>query len=174
MRILLHHADRIWYRATRRTRIAEELGEREGEMHDCAVLFCCIEKLDEMNPGHVIESAKENILERLGRLKVSRVMLFPYAHLTSTLGSPEVALLILDGLLQGLRSEGLEVQRAPFGWYKEYELKNKGHPLADLSMTLCPYEGRECDFLCPYCYNPLRSGDVVQARRGEGAAAPPE
>ena len=48
------------------------------------------------------------------------------------------------------------VKRAPFGWYKQFEIRAKGHPLADLSMTICPYEGTECDFTCPYCHHPSR------------------
>lgn len=165
MRILLIHADWIRYKVTRRTHIAEELGIREDEMQDCVVLFCCIEKLDEINPPQVIGSAKNGILLRLEKLKATRVMIFPYAHLTSTLSSPEIALMILQGLERDLRHEGLEVKRAPFGWYKEFELKNKGHPLADLSMSICPYEGRECDFQCPYCHNPIKVGDVMSEEK---------
>ncbi len=79
---------------------------------------------------------------------------------------------ILRGLEIGLESEGIEVKRAPFGWYKEFEMKSKGHPLADLSMTICPYEGRECDFQCPYCHNPIRVSDIGPGDNptGEGHA----
>jgi threonyl-tRNA synthetase len=52
------------------------------------------------------------------------------------------------------------VKRAPFGWYKQFEIRAKGHPLADLSMTICPYEGTECDFTCPYCHHPFKGADA--------------
>jgi threonyl-tRNA synthetase len=157
VRILSIHADYIRYKATKKTRCAEEISRKADTMDDCVVLFACVEKLDEINPAVVISSAEKSVRERLDKLKVRRVMVFPYAHLTSALGSPSTALAILKGLEDALLSSGLEVKRAPFGWYKEFELKNKGHPLADLSMTICPYEGRPCDFECPYCHNPIRT-----------------
>jgi threonyl-tRNA synthetase len=27
-------------------------------------------------------------------------------------------------------------------------------------MTICPYEGTECDFTCPYCHHPFREADA--------------
>lgn len=166
MRILSIHADRVWYRATKKTKMAEPADIPEDRMEECVVLFCCVEKLDEKNPDHVIESARRNVMARLARLKVSQVMIYPYAHLTSTLGSPECALCILKGLETSLRAESITVRRAPFGWYKEFEIHGKGHPLADLSMTICPYEGTECDFTCPYCHHPIKEADVKPACAG--------
>ena len=165
MRILSIHASRVWYHATQKTKEAEPHGTRDDEMRDCVVLFCCVEKLDEKNPLSVIENAKKNVIARLSRLKVNKVMIYPYAHLTSTLGSPDCALCILKGLEEALRSDNIDVKRAPFGWYKEFEIHGKGHPLADLSMTICPYEGTECDFTCPYCHHPFREADAVQVCR---------
>jgi len=166
MRILSIHASRMWYHATRKTKIAESTDILEDTMEECVVLYCCVEKLDEKNPEHVIESARRSILHRLSKLKVTRVMIYPYAHLTSTLGSPAVALTILQGLEDSLRGASLEVKRAPFGWYKEFEIRGKGHPLADLSMTICPYEGTECDFACPYCHHPIKEADMKPACAG--------
>ena len=110
-------------------------------MEECVVLFCCVEKLDEKNPAHVIESAKQSVLLRLEKLKVERILIYPYAHLTSTLGYPAVSFEILKGLEVALKDAGITVKRAPFGWYKRFEIRGKGHPLADLSMTICPYRG---------------------------------
>ncbi|HTY53517.1 MAG TPA: threonyl-tRNA synthetase editing domain-containing protein [Methanomicrobiales archaeon] len=166
MRILAIHATRMEYRATQRTRMAEPDPVREDAMEEGVVLFCCVEKLDERNPGYVAEHAAQDVMDRLGKLKVARVMIFPYAHLANTLARPEVALAVLAGLADQLRARGIEVRRAPFGWYKEFTIHSKGHPLADLSMTICPYEGVECDFQCPYCHNPLREGDIAAALTG--------
>ncbi|HVP94951.1 MAG TPA: threonyl-tRNA synthetase editing domain-containing protein [Methanoregulaceae archaeon] len=160
MRILSVHSDLIKYRATKKTPAAEEILVRKDEMQDCVVLFCSVEQMDEKNPDYVVLSATRNIMQRLAWLKVNRVMVFPYAHLTSTLSSPKTALAVLTGLADRLKGNGVEVRRAPFGWYKEFEIKSKGHPLADLSMTICPYEGCECDFNCPYCNNPIRTADL--------------
>lgn len=174
MRILSIHATRVWYHATQKTKMAETGGTLDDEMENCVVLFCCVEKLDEKNPDLVIGNGVKNVLARLARLKVDRVMIYPYAHLTSSLGSPDCALCILKGLEAKLRDEGIAVKRAPFGWYKEFGIHGKGHPLADLSMTICPYEGSECDFSCPYCHHPIKESDVRKpcALAGECAACP--
>jgi threonyl-tRNA synthetase len=161
MRILAIHADRISWKANRKTKFAEEIvGSKADEMTNCVVLFSSVEKLDENDPAKVIESATHDVLHRLRQVKVDRVVIFPYAHLTSTLSRPDIALQVLKGLEERLKSHGLDVKRAPFGWYKEYDIKSTGHPLSELSMTICPYEGGNCDFLCPYCANPIKVKDL--------------
>ena len=161
MRILSIHASRIWYHATQKTKKAEPAQRTEDTMTECVVLFCCVEKLDEKNPEKVTAGAHQSVLQQLEKLKVRKVLIYPYAHLTSSLGSPQTALSILQGLEEALAREHIEVKRAPFGWYKEFEIRGKGHPLADLSMTICPYEGTECDFTCPYCHHPFKEADAV-------------
>jgi len=167
MRILAIHADRMSYKANRKTRFAEEISVKEDALDDCVVLLSSVEKLDEVNPALVAESAGKEVLLWLDKLKATRVMIFPFAHLTSTLSSPEVALTVLKSLEAGLKDAGVEVHRAPFGWYKEYDIKSKGHPLAERSMVICPYEGQACDFHCPYCENPIELRDMkdVEAER---------
>jgi threonyl-tRNA synthetase len=160
MRILAIHADRMSYKANRKTKFAEEITAKEDAIDDCLVLLSSVEKLDEVNPGLVAESAKKEVLLWLGKLKATRVMIFPFAHLTSTLSTPGVALVVLKSLEAGLKGAGIEVHRAPFGWYKEYDIKSKGHPLAERSMVICPYEGQACDFHCPYCENPIELRDM--------------
>ncbi len=166
MRILSIHASSMWYHATQKTKMAEPLTVREDRMEECVVLFCCVEKLDEKDPDQVVRGASSGVLERLGKLKVSRVMIYPYAHLASSLGQPGVALGILKGLETSLKESSIEVRRAPFGWYKEFEIRGKGHPLADLSMTICPYDGLERDFSCPYCNQPIMNSDLSGVNRG--------
>lgn len=173
MRILSIHASRMWYHATQKTKMAEPDCKGEDEMDNCVVLFCCVEKLDERNPALVIGNAKKNIMTRLSGLKVDKVVIYPYAHLTSTLGSPDCALGILKGLEESLRAESVDVKRAPFGWYKEFEIHGKGHPLADLSMTICPYEGTECDLTCPYCHHPFHQADAEHVCAGPACAKKP-
>ena len=173
MRILSIHATSMWYHATQKTKMAEPATTREDRMEECVVLFCCVEKLDEKNPDNVIASAVKNVRKRLKTLGVNRVLIYPYAHLTSSLGSPQVALAILTGLDDALSAESVEVKRAPFGWYKEFEIRGKGHPLADLSMTICPYEGTECDFTCPYCHHPFKEADAVHVcQQSAGCSRP--
>ncbi len=75
-------------------------------MDDYLVVFSSVEKLDELNANGVAEAAKNSIVDMLGKLKENRVMLFPFAHLTSTLSSPHVALEILMSLEASLKNDG--------------------------------------------------------------------
>ena len=132
-------------------------------MDDCLVVFSSVEKLDELDANRVADAAKNSIVDVLSRLKEDRVMLFPFAHLTSTLSSPQIALRILQSLEYSLKKDGYTVKRAPFGWNKKFDIKSKGHPLAVLSKVICPYGKMECDFLCPYCTNPIKIQDISSA-----------
>ncbi|OYT63306.1 threonine--tRNA ligase [Methanosarcinales archaeon ex4484_138] len=78
------------------------------------------------------------------KLGVGRVVLYPYAHLSSDLSSHDVAVSVLKGLETGLDSD-FEVMRAPFGWYKGFTLKCKGHPLSELSRTIRPSSDVGCE-----------------------------
>src|SRR3989344_1040298 len=103
----------------------------EGESKDCLVVLIAVEKEDG------IETAKElvkNIKDISSQVKTSNIVLYPYAHLSSNLGKPEEAIKILDDTAKNLK--GFKVVRAPFGYYKEFELKVKGHPLSELSREI--------------------------------------
>ncbi len=148
MKILGIHADRVWYKVTKKTKIAEPDPVREDEMLNGVLLFCCVEKSDEVNPELTVTATVESILVRLGRLKAQRVMLFPYAHLASELGCPGISQWILKMIQGKLIAEGVDTKRAAFGWYKEFEIKSKGHPMADFSMSVCPFIGGTCEGEC--------------------------
>ncbi len=161
MKILSIHADKISYKAKMKTKIAEPTDKREDAMEQCMVFFSCVEKQDETNPRKVVEAAKESIIKRLDQVKVSDMMIFPYAHLAPALGSPDVALWILKELESALSAEGYNVNRAPFGWYKEFELKAKGHPMAEQCLSISPNEKEKGDILCPHCNNPIKVAELL-------------
>src|SRR6185369_14422069 len=64
-------------------------------------------------------------------VKCDQVLIYPYAHLSSNLASPKIALQILQSLELGVRKSFPIVARAPFGWTKSFNIKVKGHPLAE-------------------------------------------
>ena len=59
MRILAIHADRMSYKANRKTKFAEEIEAKEDSLEDCIVLLSSVEKLDEVNPWLVARIGKE-------------------------------------------------------------------------------------------------------------------
>ena len=156
MKLLFIHVDRIWYKAKRGTKFAEEISEndREGSMNDCIVAFSCVETYDEAKPDETIASIKDEIIKVADKMKLKSIVIFPFAHLSQSLSHPEVALKILKGVESSLKESGFEVKRVPFGWSNEFEMKSKGHPMAVLSRTVCPMS-EECNKKCPYCSGPL-------------------
>src|SRR5713101_8450042 len=139
LRLLLIHADRFEYETKEKAvKNPEPIQEsaRKGELKDGLVVFCTIEKPDEAEPTSVAENAANSIEEVLGWIKSKRVMIYPYAHLSTNLASGDSALKVLKTLEQDLSNRGYEVSRSPFGWYKSFTITAKGHPLSELSRTI--------------------------------------
>lgn len=135
MRILFIHADRFEYEATEKTKYAEEATAEElkGSFGDSLVCFISAEKGDEADSVAIARKAAVEIEDVATHLKETQVVLYPYAHLSSSLARPEKAREIFERLEEAVRERDLEVHRSPFGWYKAFDLAAKGHPLSELS-----------------------------------------
>ena len=132
MRILTLHCDYIKFKPVKKAlKSAEELkSKEEQEVKEPLVVLTAIEKGDnEESVKELVESVKKTA----GEVKAKNIVLYPYAHLSSNLAAPEIALKFLIMAEEELKKTGLKVTRAPFGYYKEFELKCKGHPLSELS-----------------------------------------
>jgi threonyl-tRNA synthetase len=139
MRLLLVHADRFEYEAREKAvKEPEPLDEshKKGALENGLVVFSTVEKNDEQEPEQIATNAASSIEEVLGWLKTRKVMVYPYAHLSTSLASREPAISILKGLEEKLAQKGYEVSRSPFGWYKSFTITAKGHPLSELSRTI--------------------------------------
>jgi threonyl-tRNA synthetase len=139
MRLLLVHADRFEYEAREKAvKEPEPLDEshKRGSLENGLVVFSTVEKNDEQDPEQIAANAASSIEEVLGWLKTKKVMVYPYAHLSTNLASREPAILILKALEEKLAQKGYEVSRSPFGWYKSFTITAKGHPLSELSRTI--------------------------------------
>ncbi|MEM0042569.1 MAG: threonine--tRNA ligase [Thermofilaceae archaeon] len=146
MRLLLIHAERFEYEVRQRAlEEAEELGEGggRGRVENALVCFVTVEGVDEANLAWVVSRAADEIEGVAQKLAVKRVVIYPYAHLSSDLAKPAVALKALKELASALEGRGFEVSRAPFGWYKRFTISCVGHPLAELSRTIRPAEAVE-------------------------------
>jgi len=111
----------------------EELSEerkKEIVVKDPLVILTAVEKGDN---DKVVKEMIASVKKTAGEVKAERIVLYPYAHLSSNLSDPTTALEYLAEAENVLKKEGFEVTRAPFGYYKEFELKCKGHPLSELS-----------------------------------------
>ena len=142
MRVLLIHSDYLKYKTKNKSPIAEEIEEikKEGIFEESLVVFTAVEKEDEKNPNAVIENLIAEIKKVNSQVKAENIVLYPYAHLSSSLSSPDSAIAILKEVESTLIHEGFDTFRVPFGWYKSFEISCKGHPLSELSRTIVSEE----------------------------------
>jgi threonyl-tRNA synthetase len=113
--------------------------EKEREIKEPLVILTAVEKQDEKSED-IVERLIKEIIDISKQVGSKNIVLYPYAHLSSQLASPNFAKMILIKAEEELRKQKFQVARAPFGYYKEFELKCKGHPLAELSREI-NYEG---------------------------------
>jgi len=136
MRILQLHSNYIVYTPVKKEiSIAEEASKEEHRVEEVVVLFTSIEAGDDS------ATAKKAIDEAhafLHNLKVNRILLYPFAHLSSNLSKPSEALKLIKEMEAHAKEAGIETYRAPFGWTKQFTLSIKGHPLAEQSRSYAP------------------------------------
>ncbi|MBW1743242.1 MAG: threonine--tRNA ligase, partial [Deltaproteobacteria bacterium] len=146
MRILLIHADKFSFRVTGETSVAmpselEKAGS-EGEAPECLVAFMAAEKGDDADVDSVVAQVTKEVLSLANQVGVSHLVVYPYAHLSSTLSSPRVAVRLLDEVCKQLQGQNsFQILRAPFGYYKSFDIVCKGHPLSELAKTIAPGKG---------------------------------
>ena len=138
MRVLLIHSDHLKYKTKNKTPIAEEIEKEKenGEFSEALVVFTAVEKEDEKNPAGVVNNLINEIKSVNEQINAEQIVLYPYAHLSSSLSSPKAAIEILKMAENELSLGGMEVSRVPFGWYKSFEISCKGHPLSELSRSI--------------------------------------
>ena len=139
MRILQLHCDKIEYTPTEKEiKSAEETDLATRKFDEVVVAFVAVEEGDDSS---VAKKAIQEISESMNKVGCKKLLLYPYAHLSSKLASPNSALNVLKEM-QSL-AQGLDVSRAPFGWTKSFTIQVKGHPLAETSKIITPKDEDE-------------------------------
>jgi threonyl-tRNA synthetase len=139
MRVLQLHCDNISYEPTKKEiQSAEEIDPKSVSIDEVVVCFTAIEKDDTED---IAKDAIAQIQESMKKIGCTKLLLYPYAHLSSNLASPSTALSLLKVMQND--THGLEVSRAPFGWTKSYSIKVKGHPLAESSKVITSNSKKE-------------------------------
>ena len=129
MRILQLHCDSIEYTPTKKEiKSAEEIEPKTTRIEEVVVCFTAVEKEDDSD---VAANAMIEIQETMKKIGCNKLLLYPYAHLSSNLASPGTGLKILKEMQE--ICTGIEVTHAPFGWTKAFSIQVKGHPLAESS-----------------------------------------
>ncbi len=139
MRILQLHCDNISYEATKKEiKSAEDIEPKPVSIDEVVVCFVAVENGDD---DDVALDAISQVKESMEKIGCKKLLLYPYAHLSSDLAAPSTALSLLK--LMESESNDLEVSRAPFGWTKSYNVKVKGHPLAESSKVITASDKKE-------------------------------
>ena len=132
MRVLQLHCSDFGYQVRKETPVAEQPPDpKEERLEDVLACLICFEKKDESKVEELIERFVENVKVDVSRIGCKHVLLYPYAHLSKSLGSARLAKRFLTRLKENLIEEGIETHKSPFGWYKAFNLSCIGHPLAE-------------------------------------------
>ncbi len=143
MRILQQHSNFIEYKPVKKeAAIVEKAEKKPQRLEEIVVLFTSVEEEDNES---VAENAIAEIKNSLQKLKVNRVLIYPYAHLSSNLAKPRKALGVLKAMEKRARDSGIETYRTPFGWCKQFSLSIKGHPLAEQLHIISSAEEKDKD-----------------------------
>jgi len=136
MKTLNLHVDYIKWQALKKAlKSIPDLNEKQKEpqeVKEALVVLTAVEKKD-TNTDKLIQKLVEDVKNISAQINTKNIVLYPYAHLSKDLSSPELAITTLDEAEKALKKEKFTVHRAPFGYYKTFELKVKGHPLSELS-----------------------------------------
>jgi threonyl-tRNA synthetase len=136
MRILSVHADYMEVEPLKKAIKAAEPVEREKKRYDeVLVVFTSVEKGDE-NVGAIAQKLVKEVSSISEQVKTKNILLYPLVHLTSEPSDPATAQKVILKSEEILKNKGFKVDHSPFGWYKGYTLKCKGHPLSELSREL--------------------------------------
>ena len=144
MKILSLHSDSLTVEVKKKAiKGAEEVTEKKQEHKECLTIFTAVEKSDESNPKQAAQHLTNEIKKIAEQLKEKTIVLYPYAHLSSNLSKPDIAVQVLKEAEELLKKDGYKVTRAPFGYYKAFNIATKGHPLSELSRSFTVEETKE-------------------------------
>jgi threonyl-tRNA synthetase len=133
MKALFLHCSSIYFKPiTKAIPNAEKVKKEAKEVKDCLVIFTAVEEGDNES---CVKQLVEEVEKVANQIKVNNFVVYPYVHLTSRPSNADLAYKLLVSLEKNLKKLG-KVYRAPFGWYKEFRIDVKGHPLAELSREI--------------------------------------
>ncbi|MEM4734522.1 MAG: threonine--tRNA ligase [Candidatus Thorarchaeota archaeon] len=138
MRLLQIHSQGFSYAVKRKAiKNAEEIEEKSYSTDDTVLVnFIAAEASDAADIARASEIAADIIATSAQEVKETRVIVYPWVHLSDKPAPPSSAFKILKNIEKILRDKGLSVVRAPFGWYKAFTVNCIGHPLAERSKII--------------------------------------
>ncbi len=133
MKILQLDVNSIAYEPVKKeAAVFEEAEQKRVSVSDALVLFVSIEDGD---TTAIAQKAVSEAVDFAGKQKITKLVIYPFAHLSDKLMAPKDALEILKAMRKAAEGKNLQVTSAPFGWTKKLDLDVKGHPLAEMSRS---------------------------------------
>ena len=115
MKILSLHCDYIKFKPLKKAlKNPEELKRRKEKRANCKrtlVILTAVEKGDSLDSVKELVKNMEDISKQVNDKKI---VLYPYAHLSSNLGNPEIAMKILEEAEKELKKKKFEVSACTF------------------------------------------------------------
>ncbi|MEM5773202.1 MAG: threonine--tRNA ligase, partial [Candidatus Aenigmatarchaeota archaeon] len=141
MRILQTHSDWIEYEPIKKEiPQAEEVEKKVYKLEEVLVVFTAVEEGDDEK---IARKAVEEIKEFMKNLKINKLLIYPFVHLSNKPAKPLEALKVLKAMEDYAKELKIETYRAPFGWNKRITNAVKGHPLAEQSKVFVAGEVKE-------------------------------
>lgn len=131
MKIITLHCDYIKFKPLKKAIEKPDIlsSKEEVKVKEPLVVLTAVEPQDnEQTINDLVEAVEKTAKD----VNAKQIVLYPYSHLSSNLAKPEKARELLTRA-ESLLKKKFKVTKAPFGYYKEFELKCKGHPLSELS-----------------------------------------
>lgn len=129
MKVLLLHSDFIEFEPIKKEiELAEEFEKKVYRFDNLLVSFVAIEKGDNEKTVEEFINQVKNVMDNL---KVNKLLIYPYSHLSRNLENPSEALKLIKKMEVLAKESKIETYRAPFGWNKRFSISVKGHPLAE-------------------------------------------
>lgn len=137
MKNLTFFCNQFAYKLDHPTPVAESsgnIGDQEA-FQNILVVFSAIEPHDSKNA--IIKVASD--LRKIARKNnTKKIIVNPFAHLSSNLAKPAQAIQIIDHLVETINKENeFEAKRLHFGWYKEFNIMISGKDNAQIFREYC-------------------------------------
>ncbi|MCK4848568.1 MAG: threonine--tRNA ligase, partial [Candidatus Heimdallarchaeota archaeon] len=168
MQLLLIHSHGFEWKVTEKAikdiESSEKVNLNYKTSESVLITFISVEESDIPDIDHIIKQAGMEIKAALNDVGEKHLILYPWVHLSKTTpANPNNALSSMKRLENYLLTnyEDLDINRAPFGYYKAFKLNCKGHALAERSKEIIGKTGKI----------PLKkSAEVTKALTAEEAA----
>ena len=111
--------------------VYEKSDEKKVSVDDAVVLLVSVEKGDSESTA---DKAINEALKFMETEKRKTILIYPFAHLSGNLAAPKDAMKIIEYMYE-VASKRCDAKKAPFGWNKKWNIRIKGHPLAEQSRS---------------------------------------